>query len=82
MYRGRGSRPTRGHHQRAWPEGLPPNYNAAEMVQGLDYVKGLENPAEFTNIARGLVRDGYSDSEIAKVMGLNGLRVIEACWPL
>jgi len=82
MYRGRGSRLARGHHERPWPEGLPPNYNAAEIVQGLDYVKGLENPGEFANIARGLVRDGYSDSEIAKVMGLNGLRVIEACWPL
>jgi membrane dipeptidase len=51
------------------------------MVRDLDYVKGLESPSDFTNIIRGLVRDGYSDDEIAKVMGLNGLRVIEANWP-
>jgi len=44
-------------------------------------VRGLESPSDFANIARGLVRDGYSDAEIAKVMGLNGLRVIRACWP-
>jgi microsomal dipeptidase-like Zn-dependent dipeptidase len=56
-------------------------FSPGEAVRDLDYVKGLESPSEFTNIARGLVRDGYSDTEIAKVMGLNGLRIIEDCWP-
>ena len=51
------------------------------MVKELDHIKGLESPSDFANIARGMVRDGYSDQEIAKVMGLNGLRVIKACWP-
>jgi len=41
----------------------------------------MENPAEVVNVAKGLIRDGYSDSEIAKVMGFNALRVIKACWP-
>jgi len=81
MYRTRTSRPASGHHARPRPGHLPPNYDAADLAQGLDYIKGLENPGEFGNIVRGLVRDGYSDGEIAKVMGLNGLRVIEACWP-
>ena len=45
------------------------------------YVQGIENPGEFTNFIRGLVRDGYSDNEIAKVIGLNAFRIIKTCWP-
>jgi membrane dipeptidase len=70
-----------GHYLRQRSPELPDIFDAEEMVRNLDYVKGLESPSDFTNIARGLVRDGFSDSEIAKVMGLNGLRVIKACWP-
>jgi len=80
IYRARNHRLARGHYPRPRPEHLPPNYNASELVQGLDYVKGLESPADFSNIARGLVRDGYSDKEIAKTMGLNCLRLIKLCW--
>ena len=71
----------RGRYQRPRPSELPDNFSAGEMVRDLEYVKGLESPSDFMNIARGLVRDGYSDKDIAKVMGLNGLRVIKACWP-
>jgi membrane dipeptidase len=70
-----------GHHPRPRPPGMPEVFDSAEMVRDLDHVRGLESPSDFANIARGLVRDGYSDAEIAKVMGLNGLRVIRACWP-
>jgi len=70
-----------GHYPRERPRDMPTVFDSGEMVRDLDYVKGLESPTDFTNIARGLVRDGYSDAEIAKVMGLNALRVIEACWP-
>jgi membrane dipeptidase len=70
-----------GRYQRPRPAELPDNFSAGEMVRDLDYVKGLESPSDFSNIARGLVRDGYSDQEITKVMGLNGLRVIKSCWP-
>ena len=45
------------------------------------YVKGLENPAEvMPNVARWLVAHGYRDDEIARVMGQNVLRVLEATW--
>lgn len=44
------------------------------------YVKGLENPNEFVNIARWMIKDGYSDPEIAKVVGLNALKVLEKVW--
>jgi membrane dipeptidase len=44
------------------------------------YVRGLENPSEFTNIARWMVANGYSDDEIAKVMGGNALKLLRRVW--
>ncbi|HET6211339.1 MAG TPA: membrane dipeptidase [Micromonosporaceae bacterium] len=47
----------------------------------VEYVDGLENPAEcFWNITAWLVTHGYSDDEIAKVLGGNILRVLEQAW--
>lgn len=47
----------------------------------VEYVRGLENPSEsFPNIVRWLVGHGYSDGEIAKVVGLNVLRVLRQTW--
>jgi membrane dipeptidase len=71
-----------GHFKRERPKDLPDEFNHTEMVRDLDYVKGLESPSDFTNVIRGLVRDGYSDVVIKKVMGQNALRLIKKCWPL
>ena len=47
----------------------------------VEYVDGLENPAEcFFNIIGWLVRHGYSDDEIKAVTGGNILRVLEEVW--
>ncbi len=46
----------------------------------VDYVDGLENPSEFRNIIRWLVKNGYSDQEIAKIIGGNILRVTRRVW--
>jgi len=51
-----------------------------EGVVDPGYVKGLENPNEFVNIARWLIKHGYSDGEIAKIIGLNALRMLEKVW--
>lgn len=40
-------------------------------------VKGLEKYSYFINFTRGLVARGYSDEDIAKIMGGNWLRVFE-----
>jgi membrane dipeptidase len=47
----------------------------------VEYVDGLENPTEnFGNIAGRLVREGFSDDEIAAVLGGNILRALERIW--
>ncbi len=47
----------------------------------VDFVEGLENPTEGShNILRWLVKHGYSDEDIAKVMGGNALRVMAEAW--
>lgn len=43
-------------------------------------VKGLEQYGFFINFTRGLVARGYSDEEIAKIMGGNWMRVFEQVW--
>jgi len=72
------SRPL-GHHTRPgqrqetpWP--VPPG------TEDPGYVEGLENPNEFVNIARWMIKHGYSDDEIRKVVGLNALRMLEKVW--
>ncbi|MBU7025717.1 MAG: membrane dipeptidase [Theionarchaea archaeon] len=47
----------------------------------VEYVKGMENPTEASwNIIRWLVKYGYSDEEIEKVIGQNALRVLKKVW--
>lgn len=43
-------------------------------------VDGLSKAADIVGITRGLVRRGYSDSQIEKVLGGNLLRVFRAVW--
>jgi membrane dipeptidase len=44
------------------------------------FVDGLENPSEYPNIVRWLVKHGYSDEEIAKAVGENAYRVLKQTW--
>lgn len=52
-----------------------------QHFEEVPYVEGLENPTEGSrNIIRWLVKHGYSDEDIAKVMGGNALRVMREAW--
>ncbi len=60
-------------------------FSIAQVLGGktyeeVEYVDGLENPADFPNIIRWLVKHGYSDEAIAKVVGGNVLRVLKQVW--
>lgn len=46
----------------------------------VEYVEGLESPTEYPNFVRWLVGHGYTDEQIAKVMGTNILRVLGEVW--
>jgi membrane dipeptidase len=47
----------------------------------VEYVQGLENPTEGSkNILRWLVKHGYSDEDIEKVMGGNAMRILREVW--
>lgn len=46
----------------------------------VEYVDGLENPSQFKNIIRWLVKHGYSNEEIGKVIGGNIIRVLREVW--
>jgi membrane dipeptidase len=59
-------------------KGTQGNANAFEEVE---YVKGIENPTEGSkNILRYLVKEGYSDEEIGKLMGGNVMRALGQIW--
>ncbi len=47
----------------------------------VEYVKGIENPSEgMINITRWLVKNGYSDEEIKKLIGGNVIKFLERAW--
>jgi membrane dipeptidase len=52
-----------------------------QQFEMVEYVDGIENPAEaFPNIVRWLVKHGYADDAIAKVIGGNVRRVLKQVW--
>lgn len=60
--------------------GAPSDDGGAGYPQ-VEYVEGLENPTETSyNVVRWLVKNGYSDEDIEKVLGGNVLRVLREVW--
>ena len=55
--------------------------DAGPTFEPVTHVDGLENPTEAShNIVRWLVKHGYSDGDIAKVVGGNAMRVLGEVW--
>ena len=58
--------------------GGPP---ADRDFEEVEWVEGLENPTEGSwNILRWLVKHGYSDDDIEKVIGGNAMRLLGRVW--
>lgn len=52
-----------------------------DQLKELRYVRGMENPSEcLQNVCRWMVKNGYSDEEISKILGGNGLRLLKKVW--
>ena len=70
-----------GHYERPDKERRKPRFIKPDDVTDPGYVRGLENPNELVNVARWMIKHGYSDQEIAKIMGKNALDLLEKVWP-
>ena len=52
-----------------------------KQLKELKYVRGMENPSEcLQNVCRWMIKNGYNDTEIQKVIGLNGLKLVKKIW--
>ncbi len=68
------------HHAFASQLSIAASHGSLQFKE-VEYVKGLENASEvFPNVTRWLVKHGYQDEDIAKVLGLNVLRVLKETW--
>jgi membrane dipeptidase len=53
---------------------------AVAAHEQVDHVEGLENLSEFPNVLRWLVAHGYTDEQIAKLVGGNALAALRRVW--
>ena len=53
---------------------------AVAAHEQVDHVEGLENLSEFPNVLRWLVAHGYTDDQIAKLVGGNALAALRRVW--
>jgi len=80
-----GSKQGLGHHPRPDRKTSKPQHLGIDMdveaLKSLGYVRGMENPTDsIQNIVRWMVKHGYSDSEVSKVIGGNALRLFKEAW--
>ena len=80
-----GARKGLGHYQRPNRRTSKPQHLGIDMdveaLSRLRFVRGMENPTDsIQNVARWMVKHGYSDLEIGKVIGGNALRLLGEAW--
>jgi len=80
-----GSKQGLGHYQRPDRRTSKPQHLGIDMdleaLRRLGYVRGMENPTDsIQNVGRWMVKHGYSDAEVSKVIGGNALRLFKEAW--
>lgn len=69
------------HHTFAKSLSTKETQNSGVSYQEVPFVEGLENPTEASwNTLRWLVKHGYSNDDIQKVLGGNTMRVLKEVW--
>jgi membrane dipeptidase len=56
-------------------------YQYHEDGDGAINIRGLNHPKRVFDLTEGLIRRGYTDAQIAQVLGGNAVRVLGAVWP-
>jgi membrane dipeptidase len=56
-------------------------YQYHEAADGSITIKGLDHSKRVFDFTEGLIRRGYSDANIALVLGGNAVRVLGTIWP-
>ena len=56
-------------------------YQYHEDTDGAINIKGLNHPRRMFDLTEGLIRRGYSDPQIAQILGGNAVRVLGTIWP-
>lgn len=52
-----------------------------QELKDLKYVRGMESPSEcLQNVCRWMIKHGYSDTEIQKIIGQNGFNLVKKVW--
>lgn len=59
---------------------LHASYKSSYAFRAKDDIEGLDHPKRFYDIAEGLIRRGYSDHDIAGILGGNFQRVLTKIW--
>lgn len=62
---------------KTWRKRRPDIFGTVDDFYNKPYAEGIEDISKLPNLTEGLVRRGYSDDHIEKILGLNFMRVFE-----